>query len=80
MNNIEKINAVLFTNLQLKGYNGFKEPSDIKPEHHIVDDLGADSLDEVEILMALEDEFETEISDFDGEQWKKAGDIYNYFS
>lgn len=37
--------------------------ADVKPEHHIVNDLGADSLDEVELVMALEDEFEMEIPD-----------------
>ena len=36
---------------------------DLKPGDKFVDDLGADSLDEVEIVMAIEDEFEIEISD-----------------
>lgn len=39
---------------------GVKE-EDVKPEASFVDDLGADSLDTVELVMALEEEFETEI-------------------
>jgi acyl carrier protein len=35
----------------------------ITPESHIIDDLGLDSLDTVELVMALEEEFEIEISD-----------------
>lgn len=38
---------------------------DIKAEDHLADNLGADSLDNVEILMALEDEFDIEILDQD---------------
>lgn len=37
--------------------------ADVKPENHIVNDLGADSLDEVELVMALEVEFEIDIPD-----------------
>jgi acyl carrier protein len=37
--------------------------ADVKPEQTFVDDLGADSLDEVELVMAIEDEFEIEIPD-----------------
>src|ERR1700674_5532176 len=42
--------------------------ADIKPESTFVDDLGADSLDTVELVMALEEEFETEIPDEDAEK------------
>jgi acyl carrier protein len=42
--------------------------ADIKIESSFVDDLGADSLDTVELVMALEDEFETEIPDEDAEK------------
>ena len=41
--------------------------SEIKSESSFVDDLGADSLDTVELVMALEEEFETEIPDEDAE-------------
>lgn len=41
------------------------------------DDLGADSLDAVEITMALEDEFNIQISDEDAEKIKTVQDVYN---
>jgi len=43
-----------------------------------VDDLGADSLDIVELIMALEEEFGTEIPDEDAERMKKVGDLVTY--
>ena len=46
---------------------GVKE-ADIKNESSFVDDLGADSLDTVELVMALEEEFECEIPDEDAEK------------
>jgi len=46
---------------------GVKE-EDVTPEASFVDDLGADSLDTVELVMALEEEFETEIPDEDAEK------------
>ena len=42
------------------------------------EDLGADSLDIVEIIMALEEEFDIEISDDEAEQAKTIGDVVNY--
>lgn len=50
----------------------------IKPETSIMNDLEADSLDAVEIVMAIEDEFAIEISDEDAEQFKNIGDIAKY--
>lgn len=46
---------------------GVKE-EDVKPESSFVNDLGADSLDTVELVMALEEEFETEIPDEEAEK------------
>jgi len=46
---------------------GVKE-EEVVPEASFVDDLGADSLDTVELVMALEEEFETEIPDEDAEK------------
>jgi acyl carrier protein len=46
---------------------GVKE-EEVTPEASFVDDLGADSLDTVELVMALEEEFETEIPDEDAEK------------
>ena len=43
-----------------------------------VDDLGADSLDTVELVMALEEEFEIEIPDEDAEKIQSVRDAYNY--
>ena len=42
--------------------------SDVKPEASFVNDLGADSLDTVELVMALEEEFSVEIPDEDAEK------------
>lgn len=44
------------------------------------EDLGADSLDIVEIVMALEEEFDIEISDDEAEQAKSVGDVVNYLT
>lgn len=46
---------------------GVKE-EEVNPESSFVDDLGADSLDTVELVMALEEEFETEIPDEEAEK------------
>ncbi|MDG9885632.1 acyl carrier protein [Pseudomonas putida CSV86] len=46
---------------------GVKE-EEVKPESSFVEDLGADSLDTVELVMALEEEFETEIPDEEAEK------------
>ena len=43
-------------------------PEDVVPSASFVNDLGADSLDTVELVMALEEEFETEIPDEEAEQ------------
>ncbi len=51
---------------------------DVKPEAHIVDDLGADSLDIVELVMALEDEFDIEIPDEDAEKIRTVQDVFDY--
>lgn len=56
------------------------EESDIAAEKSFVDDLGADSLDTVELVMALEEEFDTEIPDEDAEKITTVGDAYDYVS
>lgn len=50
----------------------------VTPEADIQKDLGADSLDMVEILMALEDEFEIEIPDYEVEEAKTVGQVLAY--
>ena len=50
----------------------------ITPDASIVDDLGADSLDIVDLVMSLEDEFDTEIPDEAIENIKTVGDIVHF--
>ncbi|MFH1387140.1 MAG: acyl carrier protein [bacterium] len=52
--------------------------SEIKKESSFVDDLGADSLDTVELVMALEESFGVEIPDEDAEKIKTINDTINY--
>lgn len=52
--------------------------SEIKNESSFVDDLGADSLDTVELVMALEEAFKTEIPDEDAEKIKTINDTVSY--
>ena len=51
---------------------------DVVPAATFVDDLGADSLDQVELIMALEDEFDIEIPDEEAEKLKKVQDVVDY--
>mgnify|MGYP003393570308 CR=1 FL=1 len=50
----------------------------IKPEASFIDDLGADSLDIVELVMAMEEVFDVEIPDEDAEKLKTVNDVINY--
>ncbi len=52
--------------------------SEVTPEAKFVDDLGADSLDLVELVMALEEEYNMEISDEDAEKIQTVGDAIEY--
>jgi len=54
------------------------EEEEVTPEASFVDDLGADSLDTVELVMAFEEEFGLEISDEDAERMKKVKDVITY--
>jgi len=56
------------------------EESEVTLEASFKDDLGADSLDVVELVMELEDEFDMEISDDDAEKIATVGDAVNYIS
>jgi len=51
---------------------------EVIPEASFVDDLGADSLDLVELIMSMEEEFETDISDEDAEKIATVQDAINY--
>lgn len=67
----EKIKQIIAEQLGVK-------LEEIKPESSFVDDLGADSLDTVELVMALEEEFNTEIPDEDAEKMTTVADAIKY--
>ena len=54
------------------------EPKQLTPEAKFIEDLGADSLDIVELVMALEEEFGIDIPDEDADKLKTVGDAMNY--
>ena len=54
--------------------------SEIAPEKDLVNDLGADSLDSVELIMAIEQQFDITIPDSDTENIKTIGDILKYLN
>ena len=54
------------------------EEGKITPESKFMEDLGADSLDTVELVMALEDEFDCEIPDEEAEKLKSVGEALDY--
>lgn len=68
---LEKITKIVVEQLGV-------EESEVKPEASFIDDLGADSLDIVELIMALEDEFEIEIPDSVAEKISTVGDALEY--
>lgn len=51
---------------------------DIKPESKFIEDLSADSLDIVELIMAMEEEFQVEIPDEEAEKIRTVGDAMEY--
>ncbi len=54
------------------------EPEKVTDDASFVEDLGADSLDTVELVMAFEDEFGLDIPDEDAEQMRTVGDAIKY--
>ena len=56
------------------------DPSKVTSESSFVDDLGADSLDTVELVMALEEEFDIEIPDEDAEKIQSVNDAIEYIT
>lgn len=67
----EKIREIIATQFDV-------EVDKITMETTVADDLGADSLDIVEVLMSIEDEFDVEIPDEAIEDIKSVGDLVNY--
>lgn len=56
------------------------DEQNVTPQANFVDDLGADSLDQVELIMAFEDEFNIEIPDEDAEKIKIVKDAIDYIN
>jgi acyl carrier protein len=56
------------------------DAAEVTPNAHFVNDLGADSLDTVELVMALEEEFDTEIPDEQAEKIQTVGQAIDYIS
>jgi acyl carrier protein len=56
------------------------DDADMVPNASIVNDLGADDLDEVELIIALEEEFDIEIPDDEAEKLKTIGQVIDYIN
>ena len=69
----DKITKIIAEQLQV-------DEGQITSDSSFMDDLGADSLDTVELIMAFEEEFEIEIPDSDAEQMKTVQDAINYLN
>ena len=69
---LEKVKEVISEQL------GIEDTDSITTETTFIDDLGADSLDIVELIMALEEEFDMEISEEEAEKITSVGDVVSY--
>lgn len=67
----EKVREIIVEQLDV-------EEDEVKMESSFIDDLGADSLDIVELIMALEEEFDLEIPDEQAEKITTVGDVVEY--
>lgn len=67
----EKVRDILVDQLDV-------EENSVTTESNIIEDLGADSLDLVDLVMSLEEEFDTEIPDEEIEKLKTVGDVVKY--
>jgi len=56
------------------------EPEKVQTTASFIDDLGADSLDIVELVMTMEEEFDLDIPDEDAEKMKTVGDVVKYIT
>jgi len=73
MNVEEKVKGIIVEQLGV-------EEAEVTPTASFVEDLGADSLDQVELVMAFDEEFKLEISDEDAEKIKTVQDAISYIS
>ncbi len=73
MANFDKIKAIIVDQLGV-------DESEVVETASFIDDLGADSLDTVELVMALEEEFGVEISDEDAEKIQTVADVQKYIN
>lgn len=71
MSVFEKVREIICTQLDL-------EPENVSLDSSVTDNLGADSLDLVELVMSIEDEFDIEVPDSETEKLKTVGDIVKY--
>ena len=67
----DKVTEILIAQLDVK-------PEQIMPQARISEDLGADFLDTVELVMAFEEEYGIEIPDEQAERMRTVGDVINY--
>jgi len=67
----ERIKSIIVEQLSVSA-------EEVTPEASFIDDLGADSLDIVELIMALEEEYDIEIPDEDAEKIQTVQDVMNY--
>ena len=72
-NTLDKVVEIVVDKLGVEG-------SKVTPEAKFIDDLGADSLDTVELIMQFEEEFEIEIPDEDAEKIMSVGQAVDYIN
>ncbi len=72
-NTLDKVKEIVVDKLGV-------ESSKVTPEAKFIDDLGADSLDTVELIMQFEEEFEIEIPDEDAEKITSVGQAVDYIN
>ena len=70
-NNAERVKKIIVSQLNVS-------EEKVTPEASFIDDLGADSLDQVELVMALEEEFGNEIQEEDAEKLQTVGSVIEY--
>ena len=70
-NNADRVKKIIISQLNVS-------EEQVTPEASFIDDLGADSLDQVELVMALEEEFGNEIPEDDAEKLQTVGSVIEY--